>query len=53
VQVDTETELDKIAKLFNVKEHLLDDLQITFIIDVMSYKQSENYTKAIKLLESL
>jgi recombination DNA repair RAD52 pathway protein len=53
VQVDTETELDKIEKLFNVKEYLLDDLQITFIIDVMSYKQSENYTKAIKLLESL
>jgi recombination DNA repair RAD52 pathway protein len=53
VQVDTESELDKIAKLFNQKEHLLDDLQIIFLIDVMSYKQSENYTKAIKLLESL
>jgi recombination DNA repair RAD52 pathway protein len=53
VQVDTETELDKIYRLF--KEHYtkLDSEQSEFIIQTIEEKQTENYTKAIKLLESL
>jgi recombination DNA repair RAD52 pathway protein len=53
VQVDTETELDKIYRLF--KEHYtkLDSEQSEFIIQTIEEKQIENYTKAIKLLESL
>lgn len=53
VQVDTETELEKIVRLFKSKENLLSDLQCTFIEEVINYEMSENYTKAIKLLESL
>lgn len=53
VSVDTETELDKICRLFDEKHNLLSDLQTDFISNTIVSENTNNYTKAIKLLESL
>jgi recombination DNA repair RAD52 pathway protein len=53
VQVDTETELDKIFRLFKEKELLLNQEQFVFVNETCAKFITENYTKAIKLLESL
>jgi recombination DNA repair RAD52 pathway protein len=53
VQVDTETELDKIKRLLDIKLDKLDAMQEMFIAETIENEIQENYTKAIKLLESL
>lgn len=53
VKLDINNELETIVDLFKAKEHLLDELQMTFVEDVINYKRSDDYTKTIKLLESL
>lgn len=53
VSVDTETELDKICRLFDEKQNLLSGLQTDFISNTIVSENTNNYTKAIKLLESL
>ena len=53
VQVDTETEHDKIFRLFKEKELLLNKEQFVFVNETCAKFITENYTKAIKLLESL
>lgn len=53
VQVDTETELDKIARLYDEKHSLLSDLHSDFIGNTIANENTSNYTKAIKLLEAL
>lgn len=53
IKLDIDSELDMIVDLVKAKEHLLDDMQITFLQEVINHKEKDNYTKAIKLLESL
>jgi recombination DNA repair RAD52 pathway protein len=53
VQVDTETELEKIKRLFTEKYSLISEIQSDFIVQTIENEIQENYTKAIKLLESL
>jgi recombination DNA repair RAD52 pathway protein len=53
VQVDTETEYEKIKRLYSEKYTKLDSEQSDFIFATLDNNQIENYTKAIKLLESL
>jgi recombination DNA repair RAD52 pathway protein len=53
VQVDTETELDKINRLYALNFEKLDSGPLSFIESTINSQIKENYTKAIKLLESL
>lgn len=53
VIVDVETDLEKIKRLLDLKLGKLDAMQQMFIADTINEEQTENYTKAIKLLESL
>jgi recombination DNA repair RAD52 pathway protein len=53
VQVDTETEYEKIKRLYSEKYTKMDSEQSDFIFATLENNQIENYTKAIKLLESL
>jgi recombination DNA repair RAD52 pathway protein len=53
VQVDTETELDKIIRLYDINFKKLDSGQLNFLESTINSQITENYTKAIKLLESL
>ena len=53
VQVDTETEYEKIKRLYSEKYTKLDSEQSDFIFATLDNIHIENYTKAIKLLESL
>jgi recombination DNA repair RAD52 pathway protein len=53
VQVDTETEYEKIKRLYSEKYTKMDSEQSDFIFATLDNNQIENYTKAIKLLESL
>lgn len=53
IKLDIDSELDMITSLLIAKHHLLDDLQLTFLQEVVNNKEKDNYTKAIKLLESL
>jgi spore coat polysaccharide biosynthesis protein SpsF (cytidylyltransferase family) len=53
VQVDTETEYEKIGRLYTEKYTKMNSEQSDFIFATLDNNQIENYTKAIKLLESL
>jgi recombination DNA repair RAD52 pathway protein len=53
VQVDTETEYEKIKRLYSEKYTKMDSEQSDFIFATLENNQIENYTKSIKLLESL
>jgi recombination DNA repair RAD52 pathway protein len=53
VQVDTESELDKINRLYALNFEKLDSSPLSFIESTINSQIKENYTKAIKLLESL
>jgi recombination DNA repair RAD52 pathway protein len=53
VQVDTESELDKIIRLYSLNFEKLDSGQLSFIESTINSQITENYTKAIKLLEKL
>jgi recombination DNA repair RAD52 pathway protein len=53
VQVDTETEYEKIKRLYSEKYTKLDSEQSDFIFATLDNIHIENYTKAIKLLEKL
>jgi recombination DNA repair RAD52 pathway protein len=53
VQVDTETEYEKIKRLYSEKYTKLDSEQSDFIFATLENNQIENYTKVIKLLEKL
>jgi recombination DNA repair RAD52 pathway protein len=53
VQVDTESELDKINRLYALNFEKLDSGPLSFIESTINSQIRENYTKAIKLLEKL
>jgi recombination DNA repair RAD52 pathway protein len=53
VQVDTETELDKIKRLIQEKHTIINQEQLVFLTETYTNCDTSNYTKAIKLLESL
>lgn len=53
VQVDTESELDKINRLYALNFEKLDSGPLSFIESTINSQIKENYTKVIKLLESL
>lgn len=53
VQVDTETELEKIKRLLDLKYDKLNESEESFLLNVVELQETANYTKAIKLLESL
>jgi recombination DNA repair RAD52 pathway protein len=53
VQVDTETELDKIKRLIQEKHTIINQEQLVFLTETYTNCDTNNYTKAIKLLESL
>ncbi|MEY3232716.1 MAG: hypothetical protein RLZ54_1010 [Candidatus Parcubacteria bacterium] len=51
--LEDDTQLTELKSLYGLKITKLDELQLTFIAETIENEITENYTKAIKLLESL